>query len=105
MSQPSYDTEAPADGPFRDGKLYVLSEKCSTCIFRPGNLMHLRDGTVEEMVQGCLDDDTVISCHQTLDGPRSVCRGFWDTEKTNIVILRAAQAFGIVAFDDPPAEH
>jgi hypothetical protein len=93
---------APPVGPFRDGKLYVLDEKCSTCIFRPGNLMHLREGTVEEMVQGCIEENTVIPCHQTLDGPRAVCRGLYDVHRREIVVLRMAAAFDRFAFEPPP---
>lgn len=95
----------PPNGPWRDARMYVLSRKCATCIFRPGNLMHLPEGKVEELVQGCIDDDTVIPCHETLDGPRSVCRGLWDKHRRDIVILRTAQAFEVVAYDDPPTEH
>ncbi len=95
----------PVDGPWRDGKLWVLNDKCKTCIFRPGNLMHLDEGRVEEMVAGCIAENTVIACHKTLDGPRSVCRGLWDVHRTEIPILWMAVAFNVVAYDDPPEDH
>lgn len=99
------DDEEPPNGPFRDGKMWVLSRKCSTCIFRPGNLMHLRDGSVDTMVDGCIEDNTVIPCHSTLDGPRSVCRGLWDKHRGEILVLRLAQCFDVIAFDDPPEKQ
>lgn len=94
-----------ANGPFRDRKLWVLSRKCSTCIFRPGNKMHLEHGGVKSMVQACIEDNTVIVCHQTLDEPRSTCRGLYDLHKGDIVAIRLAHALDIIAFDDPPEEH
>jgi hypothetical protein len=96
------DDEPPPNGPFRDGKLWVLDGKCPTCVFRPGNKMYLREGRLDQMVATCIDDNTVIPCHETLDGPRSVCRGLYDVHRQEIVILRMAAAFGIFAFDPPP---
>ncbi len=93
---------SPPDGPFRDNKLYVLDRKCDTCIFRPGNLMHLRDGARDKMVAECIEQNSQIPCHETLDGPRSVCRGYWDLHKRDVPVLRMAVAFGMVAFDPPP---
>lgn len=92
-------------GPFRDGQLWVLNRKCGTCIFRPGNLMHLRPGRVQAMVDACIRENTVIHCHQTLDKVRSVCRGLWDVNYKDIGILQVADGLGLVAFDDPPEDH
>lgn len=93
------------NGPFRDNKLWVLSRKCSTCIFRPGNLMHLQDGAVEKMVEDCITENRILSCHQTLDDARSVCRGLFDQHAADITVIRLAKAFDIVAFDDPPEKN
>jgi hypothetical protein len=90
------------DGPFRDGKLWVLDRKCDLCIFRPGNLMHLDEGRRDDMVQDCIDKDTVIPCHETLTGPRSVCRGLYDLHRGDLVMLRFAHALKIIAFNPPP---
>lgn len=98
------DVTAP-DGPFRHSALWVLSRKCSTCIFRPGNQMQLGPGRVQQMVDDCLTEDTVIPCHSTLDGPRSICRGLYDAHRRDIVVLRLAAAMDIVKFDDPPKGH
>lgn len=94
-----------ADGPWRDGHLWVLTQKCDTCIFRPGNVMRLRPDRVENMVKECVEKDTVIPCHQTLDGPRSICRGLFDVHRGEIVTLRLAAALGVLAFEDLPKEH
>jgi hypothetical protein len=71
----------------------VKAEKCSTCIFRPGNPMYLQPGRVKQMVEQCGPDGFVI-CHQTLaynapepddeTGTRpmvkgeAICRGYLD---------------------------
>jgi hypothetical protein len=52
---------------FRNGKVHVQKRRCDTCIFRPGNLMHLQAGTVEMMVAESVKDDASIPCHETLE--------------------------------------
>jgi hypothetical protein len=44
----------------------VMREKCSTCIFRVGNLMHLNAGRVREMTRSTDRGDTNVTCHKTL---------------------------------------
>lgn len=101
------DEEPEQPGPFRDGVVHVLSRKCSTCIFRPGNLMHLRPGAVDKMVSECQEENTVIPCHDTLfDGDgKAVCRGFYDLHRQDTMPLRLAMGFGIVRFTDPPEKE
>lgn len=99
------DLMQPVNGPWREDKLWVLDAKCTTCIFRPGNKMHLREDRVATMVAACIAENTIIPCHQTLDGPRSVCRGLWDVHRDEIPILRLAEAMDVLAFDSPPQEH
>lgn len=89
------------DGPFRSGSLQVLAAKCETCIFRPDNLMHLKDGRRDDMVRECLQQNTVIVCHETLDGPRSVCRGFYDVHRGDVMPIRLAIALDMLGFDNP----
>lgn len=76
---------------FRDGHVHVRAEMCSTCIFRPGNLMHLRAGKVREMVDGAKANGTSIVCHQTLNSDeQAVCRGFFDRHTTDALELAVA---------------
>lgn len=78
----------------------VLSEKCNTCIYRPGNLMHLREGRKEEMERGSLERDSWIVCHKTLPasgqpvGTQAICRGYWDVNKFNSLGCRLVLMFG-----------
>lgn len=97
--------EEPPNGPWRDGKLWVLTRKCDTCIFRPGNLMSLKDGRVDAMVSDCIQQDVIIPCHSTLDGPRSVCRGLYDVHRDDITVMQLAERLEVFAFDDPPAKE
>lgn len=80
---------------FRHGKVHVQNRMCDTCIFRPGNLMNLSEGTVEMMVAESVKDDASIPCHETLGGTdNSVCRGCFDRHKTTP--LQIAERLGVV---------
>ena len=87
---------------FSDGKVHVMSEKCSTCIFRPGNLMHLSPGKVKEMVDRSIGDESAITCHKTLPfaanhgQQQAVCRGFMESYAGQVSTLRLALHFGII---------
>ena len=85
-------------GPYREGRVHVVKEKCATCIFHPGNLMELHHGRVAGMVQSALKHDSAIICHETLCGPREVCRGFFDAHRTGP--LQIAERLGMIAFDE-----
>lgn len=68
---------------FREVRVHVKAEKCATCIFRPGNLMRLEPGRVEDMVAQAKRAESVIVCHSTLaTGKNAVCRGFFDRHAT-----------------------
>jgi len=84
---------------FKDGALYVCEVKCSTCIFRPGNLMHLQDGRKESMAAEAVADQSVIPCHKTIYGQAeqpAVCRGYWDVHKNDVQGLQIAERLGVV---------
>lgn len=90
-----------------EGKLHVMSRRCSTCIFRPGNLMHLEEGRVEEMVETSVENEGVIPCHQTIHGAReqhAVCRGYFDEHGDRVWQLRLAKTMGVIVYDDARKE-
>ena len=89
--------------PFRDEQVHIQAAKCSTCIFRPGNLMHLAPGRVDEMVAQCLDEDTAIVCHDTLDGDQALCRGFVDVYGREVLPVRLAYVMGVVCETPTPS--
>lgn len=67
-----------------DPRPRVLSERCSSCVFRPGNLMHLQPGRLADLTATNRERGTLLICHQTLDHDgdadtaEAVCRGYWD---------------------------
>jgi len=86
---------------YRDGRIHVCREMCSTCIFRPGNLMELRSGRVRGMVDEAKGNDGAIVCHKTLDGEEhAVCRGFFERYPTTP--LQLADRLGLIEEVDPP---
>jgi len=88
------------DGPLTPEGLYVCKDMCSTCVFRPGNLMDLNPGRLRGMVDESLANDACIPCHKTLDGMRAVCRGFWDRHQRNTLMCRLGNmAVGIIEID------
>lgn len=89
---------------YRGGKVHVLESKCSTCIFRPGNLMFLPDGRRDALVKENIDSGGAIACHQTLDGDQAVCRGFFDVHKDDVPGLTVGERLGMIVFDPQPEE-
>jgi hypothetical protein len=72
--------------PGNGGKPRLLSEQCETCIFRPGNPMHLKEGRLMSMVQAASREGSQgIICHDTLsygdhpDYGGALCRGYYDS--------------------------
>lgn len=69
----------------------VMSRKCDTCIFRPGNPMHLREGRRESMVAGATANGAWIPCHDTFaEDAQGICRGFYDVHGRDSVGIRLA---------------
>lgn len=89
---------------YRHGKVHLLASKCSTCIYRPGNLMDLRPGRVEDMERDAIENEGAIVCHKTLDDPKThaICRGFWDVHRRDVGLLQAAERMGAVVEDATP---
>ena len=55
------DITDPATGLSR-----LLSERCATCILRPGDLMHLGPGRTAAFIRQVLDNGSYVVCHDTL---------------------------------------
>lgn len=81
------------------GKIHVMSEMCSTCVFRPGNLMHLQPGRLKELVDVNVGEGAALTCHKTTFGQsdqEAVCRGYYDSQKDRVPALQLAQAMDII---------
>jgi Domain of unknown function (DUF4314) len=94
------DITDPATGLSR-----LLSERCTTCILRPGDLMHLGPGRTAAFIQQALDAGSYVVC-ETLTygdfpgyGP-AICRGFFDAHRNrtrDLLILQAGRRLTEVA--------
>ncbi|MEV4481811.1 hypothetical protein [Micromonospora coxensis] len=89
------------------GKSRLLSRQCDTCIFAPGNLMHLTPGRLRELVQEARDRESFVICHDTLphyrhpDVKPGICRGFADRYRTTALQL-IERLWGFVEVAPPP---
>lgn len=84
---------------FRDGRVHVLAEMCSTCVFAPGNRMRLEPGRLAGMVRSATEADSAIICHSTIyrdDVDEAVCRGFFDRHPTTP--LQVAERLGYITY-------
>lgn len=83
-----------------DGRVRIMDEMCSTCVFRPGNLMHLQPGRLAGMIADATRDESTIVCHSTLDLPKqAACRGFVDRHATTP--LQIAIRLGLAEYVGP----
>lgn len=89
----------------------VLSDRCSSCIFRAGNPMRLRAGRVREMVRESLKGGGFITCHSTLpygqypDFGEAICRGFYDSHGPNSQVIRSWSRLGPFDEVEPPTSE
>lgn len=95
----------PRHNVYRNGRVHVQREMCSTCIFRPGNLMHLRSGRVKGMIEKAKDKEGgTIICHQTLSADNAICRGYYDRHADDDLVLRGAKICDLITEVEPGIE-
>lgn len=90
------------------GRVRLMERRCGTCIFRPGNRMHLEPGRVKDMVDTCVERQGHVVCHDTLAHndkglPGAVCRGFEQhpAGAARSLAVRFLKATGRVTLVDP----
>jgi hypothetical protein len=91
---------------YRDGRVHVLVEECSTCIFRPDK-RPVPGARVAKMVRETMDTDAAsVVCHSTLFGDvdNAVCRGWFDRLSDRDPVFRLAKMMDIVVEDPVPAK-
>ena len=90
---------------YRGGRIHVLRERCPTCVFRPGNLMHFADGRLADLIETNRAADSALTCHATLyTDHNAICRGFYDMEPKTTP-LQLADRLGMIVFDDYPTQE
>ncbi|MER7894278.1 hypothetical protein ABTX15_31175 [Micromonospora sp. NPDC094482] len=88
------------------GKSRLLSRQCDTCIFAPGNRMHLTAGRLRDLVTETRERESFVVCHDTLphykypNAKPAICRGFADRYRTQGLQL-IERLFGFVEVDPP----
>jgi hypothetical protein len=91
-------------GPYDGRRVHVMADLCSTCVFRPGNLMRLEPGRLRGMIEEARAGESGIVCHKTIHGQReqqAICRGYFDRHGRDVVTLRLALAMNIIDYDAP----
>ncbi|MFJ6380179.1 hypothetical protein ACIQI7_09280 [Kitasatospora sp. NPDC092039] len=102
------DDPTPAVADPATGEVRVVARLCDTCIYRPGNLMHLAPGRVRQLAAEALAADGHIVCHSTLPAlappgtKGAICRGFANAHGNAIFALRVGAAFGRIVEVPPP---
>lgn len=93
------------------GKSRLLSRQCDTCIFAPGNRMHLQAGQLRALVAEARKQEKYIICHDTLPhylyphAKPAICRGFADRYRTQALQF-IERLWGFVEVDPPqPPQH
>lgn len=88
----------------------LMSEQCTTCVFRPGNLMHLSPGRLKELIGSNTGPEALgLVCHQTLsygahpETGAAFCRGFYDSYGHLANYIRIMERLGGFTEVDPPA--
>lgn len=87
----------------------LLASQCATCIYLPGNPMHLPAGRLRQMTQDALREGCQgVICHDTLSyganpgiGP-ALCRGFYDAFGPRNNFIRIMERLGGFDEVDPP---
>jgi hypothetical protein len=95
----------------RDQRPRLLSEQCATCIYRPGNLMHLAPGRLKEITESNLREGSRgLICHDTLpygaypEYGEAMCRGFYDKFGPQSNYVRIIDRLGGFAEVPPPED-
>jgi hypothetical protein len=98
------DEDAPLDI-FRDNRVHVLADLCSSCIFKPHH-RPVEGARVAELVRDTRDEaGATVPCHKTLYGQtehNAICAGWWQRFAHRDPILGMAIAMDIVEFDPAP---
>ena len=93
--------DEPEDEPvptMDDAGLHVMAARCSTCIFRAGNLMSLRPGRMADLTALTDANDGNVICHQTLKRDvGALCRGSVDRRPGQMA--RIAGRLGLIVED------
>ncbi|MEV6523183.1 HAD domain-containing protein [Longispora sp. NPDC051575] len=86
-------------------KTRLLARKCDTCIYHPGNRMHLSQGRLKDITDEARAAESYVICHETTPEGRAsraiqpaVCQGFFERFSTNSLRI-IGRLFGYLLVD------
>jgi len=69
----------------------VKKERCDQCLYSKDKIVS--NSRRKEIISGCRSSDSHFICHKSsMEGGETCCRGFYDTESTNL--MRISQRMG-----------
>jgi hypothetical protein len=92
-------------------KSRLLAAECSTCVFRPGNLMQLRPGRLGQLIRENTGANAQgLHCYQTTYGQNpgtglALCRGFYDRFGHLANFIRVCERIGGFTEVAPPGKE
>jgi hypothetical protein len=94
-------------------RLHVMADRCRTCVFRPGDLMHLGPGRLREIVEANMAAEAALTCHSTLlygqesRLPPAICNGYarHPAARLRSLGLRLARSLHLFTYHLPPREE
>lgn len=89
----------------------LFSRKCDTCVFHPGNMMHLAPGRLLDLVESNQQHGAMLVCHKTTYGQHpeigeTMCRGYFDAYAEGSMVPQVMEwLFGPEWYEevDPPS--
>jgi hypothetical protein len=92
--------------------VWVQADKCTTCVFWPGNRMSLSPGRLAQLTRTAVEKESHVTCHDTLlygyttRSRPAVCRGYFDHPQGNehSLALRTGRALGTLHYQLPTKE-
>jgi hypothetical protein len=78
-------------------EVLLQADKCSTCIFRPGNPMQLNPGRLKDVTDTNKARGTVLMCHKTTFGQadqEAMCRGYYDLHGKDSAVMQVWERLG-----------
>ena len=85
----------------------VFAERCTTCVFRPGNRMRLAAGRLADLVASNRALGTLLVCHLTTYDQRPelgevLCRGYFDAYADESSVAQIMRRFADSAGQPDP---
>ena len=78
-------------------RVKVYDQRCQTCVFWPGNRMHLNPGRLADLVKHNRAASAALECHTSTHGrmPQTVlCRGYLDAYGDETTSVQVYQRMG-----------